>query len=67
MRGKVLQEPGYVIHRRLWRETSLQVDVFTLNYGRVDLIARGANTRKSPLKAQLQPFQPLLLDWVGLG
>ncbi|MFT7365331.1 MAG: DNA repair protein RecO (recombination protein O) [Marinobacter psychrophilus] len=67
MRGKVIQEPGYVIHRRSWRETSLQVDVFTLNYGRIDLIARGASTSKSPLKAQLQPFQPLLLDWVGRG
>jgi hypothetical protein len=46
MSGKVMQEPGYVIHRRPWRETSLQVDAFTLNYGRVDLIARGASTSR---------------------
>ena len=67
MKTHVRQEPGYVIHRRPWRETSLQVDVFSLNHGRIDLIARGASTLKSPLKAQLQPFQPLLLDWVGSG
>ena len=65
MRGQVQQEPAYVLHRRPWRETSLMVDVFSLNAGRVTLIARGANSAKSPLKAQLQPFQPLVLDWTG--
>lgn len=65
MAGTVQQEPAYVLHRRPWRETSLQVDVFTLNAGRLSLIARGANSAKSPLKAQLQPFQPLMLDWTG--
>lgn len=65
MTGPVQQEPAYVLHRRPWRETSLMVDVFSLNAGRVTLIARGGNSAKSPLKAQLQPFQPLLLDWTG--
>ncbi len=65
MRGQVQQEPAYVLHRRPWRETSLMVDVFSLNAGRVTVIARGANSAKSPLKALLQPFQPLVLDWTG--
>ena len=59
------QEPAYVLHRRPWRETSLLVDLFTLNHGRMSVIARGATGKKSPLKAQLQPFQPLLVDWGG--
>lgn len=67
MKGPELQEPAYVLHRRPWRETSLMVDVFSLNHGRMSLIARGANSAKSPLKAQLQPFQPLMLDWAGRG
>lgn len=67
MKGPEQQEPAYVIHRRAWRETSLMVDVFTLNHGRMTVIARGGNSAKSPLKAQLQPFQPLLLDWNGRG
>ncbi|MEA1079421.1 DNA repair protein RecO [Marinobacter qingdaonensis] len=67
MKGAEQQEPAYVVHRRAWRETSLMVDVFTLNHGRMTLIARGANSAKSPLKAQLQPFQPLMLDWTGRG
>lgn len=65
MTGPMQQEPAYVLHRRPWRETSLMVDVFSLNAGRVTVIARGGNSAKSPLKAQLQPFQPLLLDWTG--
>lgn len=65
MREAVQQEPAYVIHRRPWRETALLVDLFTLNHGRMSLVARGAHSAKSPLKAQLQPFQPLLVDWTG--
>jgi len=65
MKGAVQQEPAYVIHRRPWRETALMVDLFTLNYGRMSLVARGASSARSPLKAQLQPFQPLLVDWAG--
>lgn len=43
------------------------VDLFTLNHGRLSVVARGASSSKSSLKAQLQPFQPLLLGWVGRG
>ncbi|RCW75392.1 DNA replication and repair protein RecO [Marinobacter nauticus] len=65
MKGAVQQEPAYVVHRRPWRETALLVDLFTLNHGRMSVVARGANSTRSPLKAQLQPFQPLLVDWTG--
>lgn len=65
MSGSVSQEPAYVLHRRPYRETSLLVDVFALSAGRMTLVARGGNSAKSPLKAQLQPFQPLLVDWLG--
>ncbi|OEY66909.1 DNA repair protein RecO [Marinobacter sp. X15-166B] len=67
MSTAVQQEPAYVLHRRPYRETGLLVDVFSLNYGRLSLVARNGNSQKSPLKAQLQPFQPLLLDWRGRG
>ncbi|TBW57866.1 DNA repair protein RecO [Marinobacter halodurans] len=65
MSDRVDQEPGYVLHRRNYRETSLMVDLFSLNHGRLTVVARGANSPKSPLKAQLQPFQPMLLAWQG--
>ncbi|WP_372972668.1 DNA repair protein RecO [Marinobacter sp.] len=65
MAGHVQQEPAYVLHRRPFRETSLLVDLLTLNHGKVGVVARGANSTRSALKAQLQPFQPLLVDWTG--
>lgn len=65
MTDRIAQEPGYVLHRKTYRETSLLVDLFTLNHGRISVVARGANSAKSPLKAQLQPFQPMLLSWQG--
>ena len=34
-------EPGFVLHARPWRETSLLVEVLSANHGRVGLLARG--------------------------
>lgn len=65
MSGAVRGEPAYVLHRRPYRETSLLVDLFSLNSGRLTVVARGASSPRSPLKAQLQPFQPVLVDWQG--
>ncbi len=65
MSRPVYDEPAYVLHRRPYRDSSLLVDLFALNAGRLTVVARGAQSPKSPLKAQLQPFQPLLVDWQG--
>lgn len=65
MSGPEHQEPAYVLHRRAYQEHGLMVDLLTLNHGRITVVARGANRPRSPLKAQLQPFQPLLVDWTG--
>lgn len=56
---------GFVLHRREYSETSLLVDFFTENEGRITLLAKGARSARSPLKAVLQPFTPLLLRWTG--
>lgn len=58
---------GFVLHRREYSETSLLVDFFTENNGRITLLAKGARRPRSPLKAVLQPFTPLLLRWTGKG
>lgn len=67
MSQRVENEPAYVLHRRPYRETSLLLDVFSLNHGRAGLVARGAKRPRNPWKAQLQPFQPLVLTWQGKG
>ncbi len=58
---------GYVLHRREYSESSLIVDFFTQNHGRISLIAKGARRIRSPLKSALQPFTLLSLSWVGKG
>ena len=60
-------EPAFVLHARPWRETSLLVEAFSLNHGRLGLIARGARRPKSRMRGLLQPFTPLLLSWRDRG
>lgn len=61
-------QPAYVLHARAYRETSLLVEAFTEAYGRVGLLARGVRSARSqPLRAALQPLQPVLLSWAGRG
>ncbi|MGV6851720.1 MAG: DNA repair protein RecO, partial [bacterium] len=57
-------QPVYVLHNRPWKESSLMVDVLSLDFGRLRLIARGAK-RKNGSAHLLQAFQPLLLTWTG--
>jgi DNA repair protein RecO (recombination protein O) len=64
---RVLQEPACVLHTTPYRETSLLVEIFTRQYGRIGMVARGARRPKSGLRAVLVPFQPLLLAWSGSG
>ncbi len=67
MAGRVELQPGFVIHTRPYRETSLLLDVLTPDYGRVGLIARGAARPKSSYRPLLQPFIPLHVSWSGRG
>lgn len=56
---------GFVLHTLAWRETSLIIEVFTRDYGRLGMVARGARRPRSALRGLLQPFQPLELRWSG--
>lgn len=58
---------GFVLHRRPYSETSLLVDLFTEETGRLTVIAKGARAKRSAWKSVLQPFTPLLLRWAGKG
>lgn len=65
---KVAQEPAYVLHARAYRDTSLILDVFTPQFGRVGLLAKGIRgQKKSPKRALLQPGYPLITSWQGKG
>ena len=61
-------QPAYILHARPYRETSLLLDAFTRDHGRIGLIARGVRgARGQASRAALQPLQPLLLSWRGQG
>jgi DNA repair protein RecO (recombination protein O) len=63
--SRVDQQPGLVLHTYAWRETSLIVEVFTRDHGRMALVARGAKRPTSQFRGLLGPFAPLLLCWSG--
>lgn len=51
---------AYVLHRWDWSETSLIVELFTRERGRVVAVAKGAKRPTSNFRAVLLPFHPLL-------
>jgi len=65
---RIDQQPAYVLHARAYRETSLLLEAFTRDHGRVGVVARGVRRERSRLpRGVLQPLQPLLLDWSATG
>ncbi len=58
-------QPGYVLHSYPYQETSLIVEVYTREFGRVAMVAKGAKRPHSPLRSVLMPFHALTLDWSG--
>lgn len=54
---------AYLLHSRPWRETSVLLDVFCHERGRLRVAARGIKgKRRSPLTGVLQAFTPLHLQ-----
>jgi DNA repair protein RecO (recombination protein O) len=55
---------GYILHQRPWRETSLILEVFSRDHGRLGLVARGARRSTNRQRWLFQPFRRLNLAWV---
>lgn len=64
---RVLQQPGFVLHARPYRESSLLLELLSRDHGRVGIVARGARASRSRWRNLLQPFRPLLLGWNQRG
>lgn len=56
-------EPAWILHHYPYRDSSLLLEVFSREYGRVGLVARGARSARSRWRGQLQLLRPLLLSW----
>jgi DNA repair protein RecO (recombination protein O) len=58
---------GYVLHTYPYSETSLIVETYTREHGRVPLMAKGAKRPRSGMRGVLMQFQPLAFSWSGRG
>jgi DNA repair protein RecO (recombination protein O) len=67
MDSRVALQPAYVLHTQPFQNTSLLVDFFSMDYGRVRAVAKGARSAKSKYRSLLQLFQPLLVSLSGRG
>jgi DNA repair protein RecO (recombination protein O) len=59
--------PAYILHSKPYRDTSLLIEAFSQEHGRLGLVARGARGGKGGKKAPLQPFRRYLMSWHGRG
>ena len=60
-------QAGYVLHTYPYSETSLIVETFTREHGRVPLLAKGARRAKSGLRSAMLQFQRIAISWAGRG
>lgn len=58
-------KPAYVLHSRPYRDTSLLIDFFMPEYGRLTAVARGVHNRKTRTRSLLNPFTRLLISLQG--
>ena len=64
---RVNLQPSYILHSRPYRDSSSLLEVFTAEFGRLSLVARGVRrqSRGGSKTGQLQPFTPLLISYSG--
>lgn len=62
-RGAVAPLAAFVLHQYDWSESSLIVDLFTRDAGRVVVAAKGAKRPTSQLRAVLMPFQRIAVSF----
>ena len=58
---------SFLLHTHPYSETSLVLDVFSRDHGRLPILARGARRPRSALRGTLIGFQLLELGWFGGG
>ena len=64
---KVSLRPCYILHQRHYRETSLILEVFSRDNGKLSLVARGAKKRNASTRPLMQINQKLNIAWTIHG
>lgn len=56
-----------MLHQQPWGDAGRIVELFSREYGRLSVFARGVRGAQARLAPVLQPFVPLLVCWAGRG
>lgn len=67
MKQRIDGAAAFLLHAHPYSESSLVMDVFARDHGRLAILARGARRPRSALRGVLLGFQPLELGWFGGG
>lgn len=60
----VYLQPAFILQHRLYRESSLLLDVFSRDYGIIPILAKGVRKEKSKLAGVLLPFTLLRISYL---
>lgn len=64
---RIQDQSAYILHQRPFRDSSLILELFTRDHGRLSVVCRGGASQKSKLKSILRAFNPLMVSWSGKG
>ena len=62
---KIELTPCYILHSRDYRESSLILEIFSREFGRVSLVAKGAKRNKKQLAINFNLYQKYHISWVS--
>ncbi|QTR48218.1 DNA repair protein RecO [Thiothrix litoralis] len=59
--------PAFILRRNPYRDTSLLLDMFTRDAGKITCVAKFGQGKGTRSKGMLEPFRQLEASWVGKG
>ena len=59
--------PAFILRRNPYRDTSVLLDLFTLEAGKITCVAKFGQGKNSRSKGMLEPFRQLEASWTGKG
>ena len=59
--------PAFILRRNPYRDTSLLLDMFTCDAGKITCVAKFGQGKGTRSKGMLEPFRQLEASWVGKG
>ena len=67
MQREVRSVLAFVLHQRDWQDNGRVFELLTREHGRLSVFANGVRGPRAKLAGLMQPFMPLLVNWLGRG